>query len=114
MIYTQILDDENKVYIKVDGYLQSKEIKTFVSDYKDKIKGIKTARYNLIIDVNPFDADSFSDIKNVCMMFYKTGYKKIYLIDPKNYIMSNVKLNPIEKKMFLKIVKIVSSSLDMR
>lgn len=114
MIYTQILDEENKVYIKVDGYLQGNDIKTFVNDYKDKIKGIKTSRYNLVIDVNPFDADNFSDIKNVCMMFYKTGYKKIYLIDPKNYIMSNIKLNSIEKKMFLKAVKIVSSSLNIK
>lgn len=114
MIYTQVLGENSKVYIKVNGYLNSNEIKTFVNDYKDKIKGIKTSKYNLIIDVDPFDADNFSDIKNVCMMFYKTGYKKIYLIDPNNYIMSNIKLNPIEKKVFLKVVKIVNSDLDVK
>lgn len=114
MIYTQVLGENSKVYIKVNGYLNINEIKTFVNDYKDKIKGIKTSKYNLIIDVDPFDADNFSYIKNVCMMFYKTGYKKIYLIDPNNYIMSNIKLNPIEKKMFLKVVKIVNSDLDVK
>ena len=110
MIYTQVADQDSKVYIKVSGNLNSNDIKAFKNDYKNKIKGIKTSRYSLIIDVNPFNADNFSDIKNVCMMFYKTGYKKIYIIDPNNYIMSNIKLNPIEKKIFLKVVKIVNSS----
>jgi hypothetical protein len=61
-----------------------------------------------------FECENEADIKNVCMMFYKTGYRKIYLVDPNNYIMSNIKLSGLEKKMFLSVVKIVKSSGEIR
>ncbi|MGL4796769.1 MAG: hypothetical protein ACRDB0_02780 [Paraclostridium sp.] len=114
MISSQVLQDQGKVYITVDGYVSSTDIKRFVSDYKNQIKGIKTNRYNLIIEPSMFDCENESDIKNVCMMFYKTGYKKIYLVDPQNYIMSNIKLSGLEKKMFLSVVKIIKSSNEIR
>lgn len=114
MIYAQVLPQENKVYIQVNGYVSSKDIKNFVSDYKSKIKGIKTNKYNLVIEPSMFECENESDIKNVCMMFYKTGYRKIYLVDPQNYIMSNIKLSGLEKKMFLSVVKIVKSSNEIR
>ena len=113
MLYAKVFGNDNKVYVKVSGYLESGQINNFVNDYKKQIKGIKTSRYNLVVDIDPFDIDNFSDIKNVCMMFYKNGYKKIYLVDPTNYIMSNVKLKPIERKMFLKVVKIVNSESEV-
>lgn len=114
MIYAQVLPEQSKVYIQVNGYLSSNDVKSFVSDYKSKIKGIKTNKYNLIIEPSMFECENESDIKNVCMMFYKTGYKKIYLVDPQNYIMSNIKLSGLEKKMFLSVVKIVKSSNEIR
>ena len=43
------------------------------------------------------------------MSFLKTGYKKIYLVDEENYIMNNLSLKPIEKKLFLKSVKVVNT-----
>jgi hypothetical protein len=109
----QILNSDNSVYIKVDGYLSNKDIKLFTNDYKQKIKGIKTSRYNLIIEAGMFECEKISEIKNICMMFYKTGYKKIYLIDPNNYIMSNIRLSSLEKKIFLSAVKIVNSKADI-
>lgn len=114
MIYSEVINSENSVYIKVNGYLSSNDIKTFVNEYKQKISGIKTGRHNLIIEVDSFQCDKISEIKNVCMMFYKTGYKKIYLIDPDNYIMSNIKLNSLEKKLFLNAIKIVNSKFDIK
>lgn len=114
MIYSQVLPEKNKVYIQVDGYISSNDIKKFVSNYKSQLKGIKTNKYNLVIEPNMFDCENESDIKNVCMMFYKTGYRKIYLIDPQNYIMSHIKLSSLEKKMFLSTVKIVKSSSEIR
>lgn len=111
MIYSEIID--NNVYIDVSGYISSKDIKVFINDYKNKIKGIKTTRYNLLIEVEEFSCDRVSEIKNICMMFYKNGYKSIYLIDPKNYILSNVKLSSLEKKLFFKAVKIVKSKEEI-
>ena len=43
------------------------------------------------------------------MSFLKTGYKKIYLVDEENYIMNNLSLKPIEKKLFLKSVKVINT-----
>ena len=114
MIYSQVMQDQNKVYIKVDGYVSNSDIKGFIRDYKTKIKGIKTNKFNLVIEPNTFECENEADIKNVCMMFYKTGYRKIYLVDPNNYIMSNIKLSGLEKKMFLSVVKIVKSSSEIR
>lgn len=107
MIHSEIID--SNMYIYVSGYISSIDIKSFITDYKQKIKGIKTTKYNLLIEVEEFTCDRISEIKNICLMFYKNGYKNIYLIDPENYIMSNVKLSVLEKKLFLKSVKIVKS-----
>ncbi len=107
MIYSEIVDTNICIYIS--GYISSVDIKSFTSEYKQKIKGIKTTKYNLLIEVEEFTCDRISQIKNICLMFYKNGYKNIYLIDPKNYIMSNIKLSILEKKLFLKAVKIVKS-----
>ena len=109
MIYSQVMQDQSKVYIKVDGYVSNSDIKGFIRDFKNQIKGIKTNKFNLVIEPNTFECENESDIKNVCIMFYKTGYRKIYLVDPNNYIMSNIKLSGLEKKMFLSVVKIVKS-----
>ncbi|MFR3568571.1 MAG: hypothetical protein ACLTUR_11235 [Paraclostridium sordellii] len=114
MMNVDIINSESSVYVKVEGKLSDREIKSVTSDYKQKIKGIKTQRYNLIIEVDPFEYDKISTIKNTCMMFYKTGYKNIYLVDPMNYIMSNIKLNSIERKVFLNSIKIVNSKNDIK
>ncbi len=114
MIDLKVINSDNSVNISVNGYLSSKDIKEFVNDYKQKIKGIKTSKYNLIIETDMFECEKISEIKNICMMFYKTGYKKIYLIDPKNYIMSNIRLSSLEKKVFLNAVKIVNSKSDIK
>lgn len=114
MIYIESINNENSVYIKVNGYLSSNDIKNFINEYKQKIRGIKTTKCNLIIEVDPFQYDKVSEVKNMCIMFYKTGYKKIYLIDPNNYIMSNIKLNSLEKKMFLNAIKIIDSKFDIK
>lgn len=114
MIYSQVMTEENKVYIKVDGYVSNNDIKKFIQEYKSQVKGIRTNKFNLVIEPELFDCENESDIKNICMMFYKTGYRKIYLIDPNNYIMSNIKLSGLEKRMFLKVVKIVKSYGEVR
>ena len=94
--------------------MSNSDIKGFIRDYKTQIKGIKTNKFNLVIEPNTFECENEADIKNVCIMFYKTGYRKIYLVDPNNYIMSNIKLSGLEKKMFLSVVKIVKSSSEIR
>ena len=114
MIDFQVVNSDNSIYINVSGYLNSKDLKVFVDDYKQKIKGIKTSKYNLIIETDRFECGKFSEIKNICMMFYKTGYKNIYLIDPKNYIMSNMRLSSLEKKIFLKAVKIINYKSEIK
>ena len=49
MIYSQVMQEQNKVYIKVDGYVSNSDIKGFIRDYKTQIKGIKTNKFNLVI-----------------------------------------------------------------
>ena len=55
MIYSQVMQDQSKVYIKVDGYVSNSDIKGFIRDYKNQIKGIKTNKFNLVIEPNMFE-----------------------------------------------------------
>ena len=43
------------------------------------------------------------------MALYKGGYRQIYMVDPKRYIMNTVSLSSLEQKMFTKIVKFVKT-----
>ena len=55
------------------------------------------------------ECEDEEDIRTVCISFLKSGFKKIYLVDEDNYIMNNLSLKPIEKKLFFKSVKVVNS-----
>ena len=74
MIYSQVMQEQNKVYIKVDGYVSNSDIKGFIRDYKTQIKGIKTNKFNLVIEPNTFECENEADIKNVCMIHFERIY----------------------------------------
>lgn len=114
MISARVVEDEKKVIVDVSGYISSKDAKTFLMQYNQSIKGIKTSMYRLVVNTSIFECENENDIKNVCMAFYKSNYKKMYLVDPNNYIMSTMSLGTVEKKLFTKSVKIVKSASSIK
>ena len=109
MINMNINEEEKRVYINVGGFISKKEASNFLNTYKQTMKSKKSSLYKLIVSPSLFECEDENDIRTVCMTFLKTGYKKIYIVDEENYIMNNLSLNPIEKKLFLKSVKIVDT-----
>lgn len=114
MISSRIDDNEKKVIVDVSGYISSKDAKVFLSEYNKVTKNIKTPTYRLVVNTSIFECENDDDIKTVCMAFYKSKYKKMYLVDPNNYIMNTMSLGALEKKMFMKAVKVVSNIGDVR
>lgn len=110
MISARVDENEKRVYIDVSGYINSRDAREFINKYKQIIKGIKLSQYNLVVTPSIFECENKEDIRTVCMTFFKTGYKKIYLVDPNDYIMSIMSLGAIEKKLFTKSVKIVKTT----
>lgn len=53
-------------------------------------------------------------MKKVCISLYKSGYKKIYIIDKTGQMIDNINLSSFERKMFLKFVNIVKSKDDIK
>lgn len=114
MINTRISEEEKIVYIQVSGYITSNEAKKFLNDYKQMTKGIKSSQYRLVITPSVFECENKEDLRTVCMSFLKNGYKKMYLIDPNNYIRGIMNLGKLEQKLFNKSVKIISSVKEIR
>ena len=92
MINININEEEKRVYIDVSGFISK-----------------KASLYKLVVSPSFFECEDEEDIRTVCMSFLKSGFKKIYLVDEENYIMNNLSLKPIEKKLFFKSVKVVNS-----
>lgn len=114
MIDINISSSDNLVYIDVSGRISHNETLGFLKKYKQLIKTFKPNKYSLVVTPSTFECENNNDIKTVCMSFFKTGYKKIYLIDPRDYIMSNLSLGNIEKKLFLRTIKIVNSINEIK
>ena len=109
MINMNINEDEKRVYIDVSGFISKKEASNFLNTYKQTMKNKKISLYKLVVSPSFFECEDEEDIRTVCMSFLKTGYKKIYLVDEENCIMNNLSLKPIEKKLFLKSVKVINT-----
>lgn len=114
MINMNINEEEKRVYIDVDGFISKKEASDFLRNYNQTVKNKKMSSYKLIVSPSFFECEDEDDIRTVCMSLLKSGYKKIYLVDEDNYIMNNLSLKPIEKKLFLKSVKIVNRQQDIK
>lgn len=114
MLSIQIDDTQKRVYVEVSGYINKKEAKDFLNQYKQMTKGLRSSQYNLVVKTSMFECEEMGDIKTVCMAFMKTGYKKMYLVDPNSYIMNTMSLGPIEKKLFTKSVKVVKTVNDIK
>lgn len=104
-----ISESEKRVYINVSGYINKRDANNFLNNYNQTMKNKKASLYKLIVSPDFFECEDEEDIRTVCMSFLKSGFKKIYLVDEENYIMNNLSLKPIEKKLFFKSVKVVNS-----
>lgn len=109
-----ISESEKRVYINVSGYINKRDANNFLNNYKQTMKNKKASLYKLIVSPDFFECEDEEDIKRICMTFYKSGFKKMYLVDKDNYIMSNLTLKPMEKKLFQKAVKVVRSIEDTK
>lgn len=114
MINMNVNEDEKKIYVEVNGFISKEEVSDFLRTYKQAMKNRKSSLYKLVVLPSFFECENDEDIRTVCMSFFKTRYKKIYLVDQSNYIMSNLSLNPIEKKLFLKSIKVVNTKDDIK
>ncbi len=109
MINIKVNEEEKRVYVDVSGYISKRDANNFLNTYKQTMKNKKASLYKLVVTPAFFECENDEDIRTVCMSFLKSGFKKIYLVDEENYVMSNLSLNPIEKKLFLKSVKVVNT-----
>lgn len=114
MISSKVSESERMVYVDVSGYINRQEASNFIKNYKLMTKGIKTSQYRLVVTPSVFECESNEDIRTVCMLFLKSGYKRMYLVDPRDYIMSSLTLGAMEKKLFVKSVKIISNINDIK
>ncbi|MEF9991055.1 MAG: hypothetical protein RRZ84_01445 [Romboutsia sp.] len=114
MIKLNVVEEEKRVYVDVSGYISSNDTKRFVDEYKKVTKQIKGAQYKLVVTPEIFECENNNDMRTICMTFYKSGYKKMYLVDPNNYIFNTMSLGHMEKKMFSKAVKIISHKDNAR
>ncbi len=109
MIDISINEEEKRVYIDVGGFISKQEAINFLNTHKNVMKNKKASLYKLIVTPSLFECEEENDMKMVCMHFFKAGYRKIYIVDKDNHIMKDLSLKPIERKVFLKAVKIIDS-----
>lgn len=114
MINVNISNGDNSVYVDVSGYISHDEAIKFLQKYKQLTRNFRASQYKLVVIPSIFECENNEDIRTVCMSFLKTGYKKMYIVDPRNHIMSNLSLGPIEKRLFIKSVKIVSNKNEIK
>ncbi len=114
MLDIKVLEESKTVEVDISGYITTKEASEFLNKHKQYTKAIRNSQYRLVANVSIFECESEKDIENVCITFYKSGYKKIYLIDPNNHILKTMGLSPIEKKMFTKFVKLVKTKEQIK
>lgn len=114
MINARIDNATKTVYVDVSGYITTKDANEFLNKHKQMTKGMKKSQYKLVVIPSQFECEDDNDIKSVCIGLYKGGYKKIYMVDPKGYIMNGVSLSSMEQKMFTKVAKFVKSIDDIK
>ncbi|WP_286311657.1 hypothetical protein [Romboutsia ilealis] len=114
MINARIDQDSKTVYINVSGYITTEEANSFLSRHKQMTKGLRKSQYKLVVTPSMFECENDKDIKSVCIALYKGGYRQIYMVDPRGYIMNTVSLSSLEQKMFTKVVKFVKSLDDIK
>ena len=114
MLNIRIDDSSKTVYVDVSGYITNKEANLFLNKHKQVTNGIRKSQYKLVVIPSKFECENDNDIKSVCMALYKGGYKKIYMVDPKEYIMNTVSLSSLEQKVFTRVVKFVKSLNDIK
>lgn len=114
MININMSDVQKIVYVEVSGYITSNDAKNFLNNYKKITRNIKPSQYKLVVTPSVFECENNEDIRSICMYFLKNGYKKMYLVDPDNYIVGNMNLGKIEQKFFNKSVKVIASVNDVR
>ena len=114
MINVRIEENLKTVYVDVGGYITNDEANLFLEKHSQITKKLKKSQYKLVVIPSKFECENDNDIKSVCISLYKSGYRKIYMVDPKGYMINTVSLSYIEKKMFTKVVKIVKSLDDIK
>ena len=114
MINARVDQNSKTVYVDVSGYITNEEANSFLAKHKQMTKGLRKSQYKLVVTPSKFECEKDNDIKSVCIALYKGGYRQIYMVDPKGYIMNTVSLSSMEQKMFTKVVKFVKSVDDIK
>lgn len=114
MLEIKVQDNEKTVYIDFGGYISTKETNNFLAEHKRSTSKISKSKYKLIITPSAFECENAEDVKKICMEVYKSGYKKIYMLDPNNHVVNTVPLSTFERKVLMKVVKFVRSSKDIK
>lgn len=114
MINARVDQNSKTVYVDVSGYITNEEANSFLAKHKQMTNGLRKSQYKLVVTPSKFECENDNDIKSVCIALYKGGYRQIYMVDPKGYIMNTVSLSSMEQKMFTKVVKFVKSVDDIK
>lgn len=114
MINARIDQDLKTIYVDISGYITNSEANLFLERHRQITKGLRKSQYKLVVIPSKFECEDDNDIKSVCIELYKSGYRKIYMLDPKGYIFNTVSLSSIEQKIFKKVVKFIKSLDDIK
>jgi len=109
LIKFYIEESEKRIYVSVSDHIYTKDVKEFINNYKRNMRTIRPSKYKLIVEPKIFECENDNDIKQAFVMFIKTGFRKIYLVDPNGEFNKNIKLGTIERKIFFNSVRIVRS-----
>lgn len=109
MVKFYIEESTKRIYVSVSDYIYTKDVKEFIMSYKRTMKNIRPAQYKLVVEPRTFECENENDIKQTFVTFIKTGFKKIYLVDPHGEFKKNIKLGSFERKIFFNSVTIIRS-----
>lgn len=82
-----VLEQEKKMNIELNGFFKEEEVIHFVQDYNKMVKGINPSTHILEIDCKKLKVSSsnvLERMKDCIRMYVNTNFKKVQFILPKN------------------------------
>lgn len=109
MLSIDIDEDVKKIYVGISGNITVSEAEDFFSGYRNFIKTIRPDAYRLILEVSEFQIEDQKYMRNAMMMFLQSGFRKIYIVDSEQFVVRNLRLSRMEKRVFYNNVTVVTS-----
>lgn len=109
MLSIDIDEELKRVYIGVSDNISKSEMNEFIDEYKKFVRTIQPRDYRLILEVSEFHIESEQQLRDAVMMFFRTGFRRIYIVDAENYVVKNLRLSRFERRVFFNNITIVQN-----